>query len=127
MKKILFDTDVLIEHLRNNPEVTRQIGRLYEAGASLAYTPVAEAEIFQGLRSNERDRAIRVLGFFECLHVNKEVGRRAGEYLRKYSKSHGVEMPDALVAAAAVIHHFALCTFNWKHYPMTELARYRMD
>jgi len=36
-------------------------------------------------------------------------------------------MPDALIAAAAVIHQFALCTFNWKHYPMSELVRYRMD
>lgn len=126
MKRILFDTDVLIEHLRNNPEVTREIGHLYESGISLAYTPVSEAEIFQGLRSPERDRTTRVLGFFECLPINKNVGQRAGEYLRKYSKSHGLEIPDAFIAAAAVIHRFALCTFNWKHYPMSELVRYRI-
>lgn len=127
MKKILFDTDVLIEHLRNNPEVTRQIGHLYESGISMAYTPVSEAEILQGLRSPERERTVRVLGFFECLNLTRDVGRQAGEYLRKYSKSHGLEIADSLIAAAAVVHRFALCTFNWKHYPMSEIIRFRIE
>lgn len=126
MKKILFDTDVLIEHLRGNSDVTAELARLRESQSILALTPVSEAEIQRGLRSNERESTIATLSLFECLDINRDIGRRAGEYLRKYSKSHGVEAPDALIAAAAVIHRFALCTFNWKHFPMNELVRYRI-
>jgi len=127
MKRILFDSDVLIEHLRGNQEVTAHLARLRESEAVLAYTPISEAEIYRGLRSPEREKTARILGLFECLDISRDVGHRAGEYLRKYAKSHGLEVPDALIAAASVIHRFALCTFNWKHYPMSEIVRYRID
>jgi hypothetical protein len=54
--------------------------------------------------------------------VDAEVGRLAGGYLREYRNSHGVELGDALIAAAAVVHHADLWTRNRKHYPMKELA-----
>lgn len=123
MKKILFDTDVLIEHLRGNAQVTSQIDELHTAKNILAYTPISEAEIFRGLRSNERQKTEAILSHFECLDLNQSVGRKAGEYLRQYSKSHGLELPDAMIAAAAAIYHFSLCTFNWKHYLMREMDR----
>jgi predicted nucleic acid-binding protein len=42
--------------------------------------------------------------------------------LRRYRKSHGVELADALIAATAVAHSAMLWTRNRKHYPMKELA-----
>jgi predicted nucleic acid-binding protein len=52
------------------------------------------------------------------------VGRRAGEYLRRYRKSHAVELGDALIAAGAVASGGRLWTRNRKHYPMPELTFY---
>ncbi len=127
MKKILFDSDVLIEHLRGNSQVTSQMNALYESQNILAYTPVSEAEIFRGLRSNERQKTEAILVHFECLDLNQLVGRKAGEYLKQYSRSHGLEIPDALIAATASIYRFHLCTFNWKHYPMREVERFEME
>lgn len=124
MKKILFDTDVLIELLRGNEKVHSQLQSLLTANHLLAYTPISEAEIYHGLRSNEKEKAKVTLSIFECLALSREIGRRAGEYMRAYSKSHGLELPDALVAATAKMNHFRLCTFNWKHYPMTEIEHY---
>ena len=127
MNKILFDTDVMIAHLRDYATVTSQIAELHQKGCVLAYTPVSEAEIFRGLRSNERKRTENFLNQLVCLSLDQRIGRLAGEYLRRYSKSHGLEIPDALIAASAVIHRFALCTFNWKHYPMSEIERFHLD
>ncbi|MBI2982557.1 MAG: PIN domain-containing protein [Deltaproteobacteria bacterium] len=127
MKKILFDSDVIIEYLRKNFGVVQEIDLLAASEAVLAITPVTEAEIIKGMRSNERERTERALTSLESLDLNRSVGRRAGEYLRKFGKSHGVELADALIAAAAVIHRFSLCTFNWKHYPMGEVERYRIS
>ncbi len=127
MKKIIFDTDVLIEHLRGNPQVTSQLSELHEAKNILAYTPISEAEIFRGLRSNERQKTEAILSHFECLDLTHLIGRKAGEWMRQYSKSHGLELADALIAASAAIHRFALCSFNWKHYPMREVERFEID
>ena len=127
MKKILFDTDVLIELLRGNELVELHIQELITLQNILVYTSISEAEIYQGIRSHERAKTKMALGTLECLSVNQDVGKWAGEYLRKYSKSHGLEIADALIAAAAKIHRFALCTFNWKHYPMHDIERHMMN
>lgn len=127
MKKILFDSDVLIEYLRDNLRVVHEIEGLMSSGALLAITPVTEAEVRHGLRSHEREKTERTLNTFECLELNRRIGERAGEYLRKYSRTHGLDLGDALIGAASVIHKFSLCTFNWKHYPMSEIERYRLD
>jgi predicted nucleic acid-binding protein len=50
------------------------------------------------------------------------VGRRAGDYLRLYRKSHRLERGDALIAATAVANDAMLWTRNPKHYPMRELS-----
>jgi predicted nucleic acid-binding protein len=52
------------------------------------------------------------------------VGLRAGEYLRRYRKSHAVELGDALIAASAVASGARLWTRNRKHYPMRDLTFY---
>lgn len=122
--KILFDSDVLIQYLRGDAVVVEALNQVAGSDAILAITPVNEAEIRGGLRSNERQKTEKALNSFICLDLNRKVGQIAGHYLRTYSKSHGLESPDALIAAAAVVHGFQLCTFNWKHYPMTDIKRY---
>jgi len=54
------------------------------------------------------------------------VGRRAGAYLARYAKSHGVEIADALVAAAAVTSGLRLWTLDRKHYPMSDVSFYEV-
>lgn len=127
MKKILLDTDVLIELLRGNEKVEFHVRELITLKNLLVYTPISEAEIYKGLRSNEKEKTKITLGAFECLSLGQEVGKRAGEYMRSYGKSHALELPDALIAASAFIHNFALCTFNWKHYPMTDISRHIIE
>ena len=122
--KILFDSDVLIEFLRGNERVAAKMKELILAEHVLAYTPITAAEIYRGLRSNEKTKTEALFGILECVELDSRMGKRAGEYLRSYSRSHGVELADALIAAAAFFHRFALCTFNWKHYPMSEVERY---
>ncbi|MBI2341005.1 MAG: type II toxin-antitoxin system VapC family toxin [Deltaproteobacteria bacterium] len=127
MKKILFDTDVLIEHLRGNGTVDSHMAELNASSAHLAYSPVTEAEIYRGLRSNERAKTELILNQLECLEITRTIGKWAGEYLRKYARSHGLETGDALIAATAQVHRFALCTFNWRHYPMHDIERHHID
>jgi predicted nucleic acid-binding protein len=54
--------------------------------------------------------------------LDARVGQRAGAYLARYSRSHGVQLADALVAAAATTSGLRLWTLNRKHYPMPDLT-----
>jgi predicted nucleic acid-binding protein len=42
--------------------------------------------------------------------------------MKRYRKSHAVELGDALIAAASVLNRASLWTRNMKHYPMKELT-----
>ncbi len=121
MKKILLDSDVIIANLRNETPVTEFLDRLLEKGTVLYVSPIAYAEVYAGRRPGE-DEAIG--GFFrsvECLHIDGAVGAKAGEYLRTFSRSSGVKIADALVAATAYCHQVGLYTLNRKHYPMKDI------
>lgn len=65
--------------------------------------------------------------FFEArgeIVLDARVGQRAGSYLARYRKSHGLEIADALVAAAAATSGLRLWTLNRKHYPMDDMRFY---
>ena len=41
--------------------------------------------------------------------------------MKSYSRSHGLELADALVAAAAHVNGISLWTLNKRHYPMRDV------
>jgi len=124
LAKVLLDSDVLIEWLRGHEPVVQQIGTLIEEHAELFWTPVSIAEIFAGVRKDEEDAVANLFVLLESLPVTPAVGRKAGQYLKSYAKSHGVQLGDALIAACASTERFSLWTLNGKHYPMKDVSCY---
>jgi predicted nucleic acid-binding protein len=47
--------------------------------------------------------------------------RQAGAYLARFRRTHGVEIADALIAAAASTAGLRLWTLNRRHYPMKDV------
>lgn len=121
MKKILLDSDVIIANLRNETPVTEFLDRLLEKGTMLYVSPIAYAEVYAGQRPGEDEAIGDFFRSVECLHIDGSVGGKAGEYLRTFSKSSGVKIADALVAATAYCHQVGLYTLNRKHYPMKDI------
>jgi len=119
--KYLLDTDVLIEVLRNNTSVAEQLKSLRRPGDLVCYSPITKAEIYQGLRGGEETRTAKLFEAMECFSIDAAAGEKAGEYLRTFRKSHGLELADALIAACAYHQQAAFITFNRRHYPMTDI------
>ncbi|MCC7164338.1 MAG: type II toxin-antitoxin system VapC family toxin [Anaerolineae bacterium] len=119
--KYLIDSDVLIEILRNNVAIAAALKALDHAGETLCYSPITKAEVYHGLRTGEEERTERVFAAMECLWIDDAIGQSAGEYLRKFRKSHGVQLADALIAATARHHQANLITLNRRHYPMADI------
>ncbi len=119
---VLVDSDVLIEVTRKRDGAI--LSRWLELGASdevVMYSPVTAAELWAGVLPHE-EKLVRDL--FQALlgaPFDEAVGTMAGGYLRKYQRSHSVQMGDALIAASAVQNEAALWTRNRKHFPMKEL------
>lgn len=118
---MLLDTDVVIELLRGNPVVKRHVDTLRQSGVPTFCTAVSWAEVYAGLKPGEESATE---AFFDArgeVVLDAAAGRQAGRYLARYARSHGLEVPDALVAAASTTSGLRLWTINRRHYPMTDV------
>jgi predicted nucleic acid-binding protein len=95
---------------------------LSKSDALILFSPINVAELWAGARRTEYDSLVALFDALVCAPADAAIGRRAGEYLRRYRKSHRVELGDALIAATAVTSGALLWTRNRKHYPMKELS-----
>jgi predicted nucleic acid-binding protein len=122
---ILIDSDILIEvsRARDNALLARW-DQLSSGTTPLSCSPVTLAELWHGARANEQSALTALFAAIECVPIDASIGQRAGDYLRQYSRSHHVELGDALIAATASIHNFQLWTRNRRHYPMKGLVFY---
>ena len=118
---VILDSDVIIEVLRGRADVIEGAYAL-ETSATPSYcTPISVAEVYAGVRLGEEEVT---RAFFEArgeVVLDAATGRRAGLYLARYAQSHGVEIADALIAAAATTSELRLWTLNRKHYPMDDI------
>ncbi len=120
-RRVVVDSDVLIEVLRGNARIAAELKSALAAGTPVAVTPIAVAEIFAGVRPREEARTRLLLASFDCLRVDRAVGELAGRFVARFGPSHGVELADAIVASCAVVLGYRLWTLNRKRYPMREL------
>lgn len=121
MNRILLDTDVIIAHFRNELQIVTILEQLVEGGSALLVSPIAYAEIVAGTRRGEESVIDEFFRSVDCLVIDEPIGKKAGEYLKMFSKSSGLKIADALVAAVAHVHHLLLFTLNRKHYPMKDI------
>ena len=120
---VLVDSDILIEVSRGrDAAIVSRWMELSHSDADVLYSPVSEAELWAGARPHEHDVLSNLFRALTCTPIGEEAGHMAGAWLRKYRRSHGVEVADALIAAGAVENNAELWTRNRKHYPMKEIS-----
>jgi predicted nucleic acid-binding protein len=122
---VLVDSDVLIEVSRErNHDILSRWTQLAESDSAILCSPVSSAELWAGALPREHEATAKLFRTLLCAPIDYETGRQGGNYLHQYRKSHGLELSDALIAAAAVMNRAELWTRNRKHYPMKELSFY---
>ncbi len=124
---VLLDSDVIIELLRDNAKIVSSAAALAASGIPTYCTPVSWAEVYEGLRAGEEPVTD---SFFEArgeVVLDSRIGRQAGKYLARYARSHGLEVPDALIAAAAATTGLRLWTLNQRHYPMKDVRFFEAE
>ena len=122
---VLVDSDVLIEVSRGrDQDILAKWEELARSKHRVLYSPLTAAELWAGARPREHEALSNLFRVLLCVPIDGETGRRAGDYLRDYRKSHSVELGEALIAATAVLNNAELWTRNRKHYPMRDVSFY---
>jgi hypothetical protein len=118
---MLVDTDVLIWHLRGNPQATRCLDQL----GALTLSAVTYLEVLQGMRNKAELAAVKKMlerRSATILPLTDAITQQAIALMESLTLSHGLQMGDALIAATAIIHHLPVVTGNLKHFhPVPDL------
>jgi hypothetical protein len=121
MARQLLDSDILIDFLRGREAAWALMTRMQAAGEAPLISTVSVAEILAGAQRGEEEATERLLSVLEKIPVSESIARYAGDFLRAYQGSHGLELGDALVAATALVSGATLVTRNVRHYPMPQV------
>lgn len=122
---VLLDSDVVIEVLRaRDRQLLAQWTELAGSHSRILVSPITIAEVGAGAFDEEKASIARLFSAFTIVVIDEKIGQLSGELLRRFGRSHGLKIADALIAASALHLHAALWTRNRKHYPMPELKIY---
>ncbi len=114
--RLLFDTDVVIDYLRDQADAVQYLENRPE---EWLISSIAVAELYSGVRDeSEREALETFLKAFEIVPVDREIAIKGGTYRRDYMKSHNTGLADALIAATADVRQAKLVTLNRRHFPM---------
>lgn len=123
MTAALFDSSVLIAHLRGDERATE---RLRDAAVTdgAFVSVLSRTELEGGMRSAERSSVNRLFSGVAVVPVSDAIAARAGEHLRKFRRSHGgIDIVDYVIAATAEALDAELVTLNVRHFPTVPKLR----
>jgi predicted nucleic acid-binding protein len=117
---VICDTDVIIDYLninsirysstQNNLENVIGIDNVF-------LSAVTKMELIMGA-TNKQDliKVNKNVDLFSVLIINEDITELAISLLQNYRLSHGLSMPDSLIAATALMADLPLFTYNVKDY-----------
>jgi predicted nucleic acid-binding protein len=115
-RAILLDTDVLVDFFRGYKNAVSFVNA---NSSRIILSSVVVAELYAGVKGDADQAALdSFISLFRVIPVDSEIAKAGGLYKRDYSKSHGVGLADAILAATAESKNAELKTLNTEHYPM---------
>lgn len=112
----LVDTDILIDVSRQASDAIAVLERM-EGQSIMAISVITQMELIVGCRNKtELWKTDRFLKRFEIVTLNEPISDRAIELLRQYRLSHGLAIPNALIAATALVCGRNFVTKNQRDY-----------
>lgn len=112
----LFDTDVLIDALRDVSEAVSYL-EAEERLSVLNISIVTQMELVVGCRNKDELRKLeQFLERFVVGNLSETIGEQGLALLRQYRLSHGLLIPDALIAATAITLQVPLVAKNQRDY-----------
>lgn len=112
----IVDTDVLIDAAL---QISKAIGCLdgLEQNSMLAVSVITQMELFVGCRNKtELGNTKRFLQRFQVLKLSDQISDKAIDLLLQYRLSHGLAIPDALIAATAITFNQPFISKNQRDY-----------
>jgi len=112
---ILCDTNILISWFSGDSETRKRLERI---GLEQILIPsVTVMELLQGTRNKMESIQLRKkLKAYNIIHFNETTSKLSVELIEQFRLSHGLLIPDAIIAATAITYNLKLFTYNQKDF-----------
>ncbi|MBF0379278.1 MAG: type II toxin-antitoxin system VapC family toxin [Desulfamplus sp.] len=122
---ILCDTDILIEFYKNNVVIINELKHIGQV--NLSVSAITQAELYFGaFDKRELKKIHQHLATIFRFPLDTTISECFLLLMQTYSLSHKLGLPDALIAATALVHQLSLYTLNIKHFQfIPQLKLYR--
>jgi len=112
---VLCDTNIFIEVYKDNPSIITALKSIGQV--NIAISDVTRAELLYGARNKLEHKIIKQdLEKLFILPISSAISAYAVNLIEQYTLSHNLNLPDALIAATAIIHNIELYTINLKDF-----------
>lgn len=112
----LIDSDVLIDILRGDQLALGIFHALLHEGP-ITVSVVSRMETIRGCLNREaQQQAERLLKQLELVGLDAQISTQADQLVTRYYLSNNMAVPDALIAATALVYGLPLLTKNWRDY-----------
>jgi predicted nucleic acid-binding protein len=112
----IFDTDILIDAGRADAQALICLQTMSQQSLP-AVGVVTQMELFVGCRNKMEFTYVEgFLHVFQLIKITDQISDTAVDLIRKYRLSHGLLIPDALIAATALTLNAQLISKNQRDY-----------
>ena len=84
---------------------------------NIVISSITLMELYQGMGNKlELAQMKKKIKYYDVIEINSQISKLATTFIENYKLSHGLQIPDALIGATAVIHEIELFTYNIKDF-----------
>ncbi len=120
---MLLDTNIFIDHLRKHAPAIHFFESISDAD-DVIFSAITEAELIAGKEcadARKKEFTLHFLHRWEKIMVTNPIAVLGGDLCRDY----GLALPDALIAATALVYDAEFLTKNIKHFQMVPKLKIR--
>jgi tRNA(fMet)-specific endonuclease VapC len=115
MNPVVCDTNVFVHFFIGDDKTKSNISSIGED--NLLVPSIVLMELIRGCGDKKALAIIESrMKRYTVFHLDELISQKALELLRNYHLSHGLNIPDAFIAAFAVVHDIELFTYNLKDF-----------
>ena len=108
---VLCDTNIFISAFNGRQDTIDQLDKI--GLDEIVLSAVTVMELFQGMRDKEElARMKKKIKYYDIIQIDEAVSEKAIEFIEIYKLSHGLNIPDAIIGATAVVHQIPIYTYN---------------
>lgn len=112
---ILCDTNVFIHAFNGNETAIEQLKTI--GLEQIAMSAITLMELYQGMgNKTELGQMKKKLHYYDIVHVDSSISKIAIELIENFNLSHGLQIPDAIIGASAIVYNIPLYTYNIKDF-----------